>query len=309
VNTIPTLAPICPLRSASPRSQTVLVVDDFAPVCDLVAWHLFAIGYHVLTAHDPVEAQRMILSATDSEIDLLLTDFELPKMRGDELAEWCGRERPQTALTEALIDDPRVSVFQIHSTVADGIATLGGVVDNLKTKKAAEEDARDTTGVWGVENHIKVRPLSFPSDSELSTRVKEALLRNSLTAAPQIDVQAIHGTAYLSGLVNSDYVKETAADVAYQAPGVVDVENNIIVGPDAGIASMSDWEIKANIEMRFNFSPRLDSSRINVSVVDGVASLKGVVENLLARQTAVDLARRAGARKVHDELLVKTGPT
>jgi DNA-binding NtrC family response regulator len=96
VNTIPTLAPICPLRSASPRSQTVLVVDDFAPVCDLVAWHLFAIGYHVLTAHDPVEAQRMILSATDSEIDLLLTDFELPKMRGDTLAEWCVKVRPQT---------------------------------------------------------------------------------------------------------------------------------------------------------------------------------------------------------------------
>jgi osmotically-inducible protein OsmY len=197
---------------------------------------------------------------------------------------------------------------QVHSSVEEGIATLSGVVNNLRAKKAAEEDTRNTTGVWGVENYIKVRPANIPSDSMLATQVKEALLRNALTAPLKIDLLAVHGTVYLSGFANSNYVKETVANVASGVHGVVDVQNNLVVGPGAGVATMTNLEIEANIETRFDFSPRLDSSRIQVSVTDGVATLKGVVDNILARQTATEIAREAGARKVHDELKVSVGP-
>lgn len=96
MNAIPPLRPFCTTPSGSRGGMTVLVVDDCAPICDLVAWHLSAIGLRVITTNDPVEAQEIIRSAAGCEIDLLLTDMEMPKMRGDELADWCAQVRPQT---------------------------------------------------------------------------------------------------------------------------------------------------------------------------------------------------------------------
>lgn len=43
-------------------------------------------GYRVLTASNGREAQA--LAQKHAKIDLLLTDIEMPEMRGDELAGW-----------------------------------------------------------------------------------------------------------------------------------------------------------------------------------------------------------------------------
>lgn len=83
-------------RAASNRLKTVLVVDDYAEICDIVAWSLSAVGYRVLAACDPLEALKIVRSETASEIDLLITGVEMPNMRGDELAGWFSNERPQS---------------------------------------------------------------------------------------------------------------------------------------------------------------------------------------------------------------------
>jgi hypothetical protein len=38
-------------------------------------------------------------------------------------------------------------------------------------KQAAEQDARNTVGVYAVKNHIKVRPVNPPPDERLDTRL------------------------------------------------------------------------------------------------------------------------------------------
>ncbi|MEP6671295.1 MAG: BON domain-containing protein, partial [Chthoniobacter sp.] len=213
-----------------------------------------------------------------------------------------------TAVVETLVDDPRVSAFQTRVTVNDGIVTLGGVVDNLKARKAAEEDARNTLGVLGVENFIKVRPVNPPSDSVLTNRVEEALMRNSLTAFEPIQVAAIHGTVYLSGMIDTPYMKETAIDSVYRVDGVTDVEDGLILRSKAGVASMSDWELQHQIENQIAFSPLLDARKMEVLVANGVVTLKGEVNTLAARQTAMDLARKSGARSVRNRLTVMSLP-
>lgn len=92
---MPTIPPLTTLRPGSTQSKTVLVVDDFEPICDLVARQLSAGGYHVLTASDAVEAQKIVQSASGSRIDLLLADVEMPGVSGVELAEWFSNVRPQ----------------------------------------------------------------------------------------------------------------------------------------------------------------------------------------------------------------------
>ena len=95
MNSTPLLPPVSATWPASRCCQTVLVVDDFAPMCDLVARHLTASGYRVLTANDPVEAEKIISSPAGCLIDLLLTDVNMPGMRGDALAARCAEVRPR----------------------------------------------------------------------------------------------------------------------------------------------------------------------------------------------------------------------
>jgi len=66
----------------------------------------------------------------------------------------------QQAVQAALRADPRVSAFKLDVTVADGVATLGGTVGNMKAETSAEQDAKNIVGVREVETHLKVRTIA-----------------------------------------------------------------------------------------------------------------------------------------------------
>lgn len=76
------------------KGKTVLVVDDDASICEMISLHLIGLGHYALTASDGLEAQDVILTYGTESIDLLLTDLNMPRMRGDELAEWFLRKKP-----------------------------------------------------------------------------------------------------------------------------------------------------------------------------------------------------------------------
>lgn len=59
--------------------KTVLTVDDSASIRQMVCFTLKSAGYKVLEAHDGVDALDKVRSA---DIDLLLTDQNMPRMDG-----------------------------------------------------------------------------------------------------------------------------------------------------------------------------------------------------------------------------------
>jgi CheY-like chemotaxis protein len=63
--------------------KRILVVDDEPLVCDAVKMMLNFDGHEVQTAASGPEALAMLEKAT---FDLVITDFEMPAMKGDELA-------------------------------------------------------------------------------------------------------------------------------------------------------------------------------------------------------------------------------
>jgi two-component system response regulator AtoC len=63
--------------------RRILVVDDEPLVCDAVKMMLNFDGHVVETVGGAKEALAMLAS---SEFDLVITDFEMPVMKGDELA-------------------------------------------------------------------------------------------------------------------------------------------------------------------------------------------------------------------------------
>jgi CheY-like chemotaxis protein len=63
--------------------KSILVVDDEPLVCDAVKMMLSFDGHQVQTAASGPEALAMLEKGA---FDLVITDFEMPNMKGDELA-------------------------------------------------------------------------------------------------------------------------------------------------------------------------------------------------------------------------------
>ncbi len=76
-------------------SETVLIVDDDAPVQRVIRHILTSAGYSVLTADNGAEA-LCIYMERETEIDLVLTDVVMPEMGGQELAELLAASRGRT---------------------------------------------------------------------------------------------------------------------------------------------------------------------------------------------------------------------
>jgi CheY-like chemotaxis protein len=75
-------------------SEVVLVVEDEAPLRDLVCKWLARCGYRVLQAETGARALE-IWAAHRNEIDLVLTDLVMPdRMNGRQLAERLQADRP-----------------------------------------------------------------------------------------------------------------------------------------------------------------------------------------------------------------------
>jgi two-component system sensor histidine kinase EvgS len=79
-------------QESAPR--TILVVDDDPDILKFVGEILADGGYHVLTAGSGADALRQS-TEHKGEIQLLLTDFQMPAMSGIDLATRMTVERPK----------------------------------------------------------------------------------------------------------------------------------------------------------------------------------------------------------------------
>lgn len=92
---------------------TVLVVDDEAPIRDILSFYLKRAGYQVLTASQGVEA---LDEMSRSRPDLIISDLRMPEMPGDEL---CKRVKSDPATQD---------IYFIILSALDGTASrIGGL--------------------------------------------------------------------------------------------------------------------------------------------------------------------------------------
>lgn len=122
-----------------------------------------------------------------------------------------------------------ISSENIKVIVKNGWVTLEGEVEWQYQKNTAEAAVRRIKGVRGVINSIVVKPRVEPS--EIKRKIQEAFKRNAEVDANRIIVETNGSEVILKGTVRSWIEREEAERVAWSAPGVTKVVDQIVVSP------------------------------------------------------------------------------
>jgi osmotically-inducible protein OsmY len=129
------------------------------------------------------------------------------------------------AAVHALSWNSTIPQGKVHVTVDKGWITLKGDVEWQYQRQEAERVVRRLLGVKGVSNLITVKPAATPSD--LKKKIEEALVRNAQVDAERITVEVQGSKAVLRGKVRSWAEREEAERVAWLAPGITSIDNQI----------------------------------------------------------------------------------
>ena len=120
-----------------------------------------------------------------------------------------------------------VPADKVTAKVEKGWVTLEGEVEFNSQSDAATIAVRNLLGVTGVSNNTKTK--SRTEDAIEKSDIISALARNWSTSDNEIAVKVTDHKATLSGTVDSWYQRDEAGRIAWNAPGVWNVENNLAV--------------------------------------------------------------------------------
>ena len=123
--------------------------------------------------------------------------------------------------------DLEVPDTRIMVSVLDGVVTLSGDVDYYYQRDAAEDNAASIAGVRDVISNIAV--LDQPLALDIDDQITAAFARNGELFDDNVNVTTNGHSVTLSGTVRYWSEYDEAEDVAWRAPGVTSVTNNVVV--------------------------------------------------------------------------------
>jgi len=202
----------------------------------------------------------------------------------------------------------------INPVVKDGKVTLTGTIGSAISKSRAYDDAW-VNGVTSVDDSgLKIEPqahngaqqkskTAISSDSEIKQAVQAALRLDARVSAFSPDVTVEDGGVILGGTVGNLKAKTAAAQDAKNIMGVWRVDNLLKVRLTG---RTTDAETEKQLKAALSWDPLLDSSTIDVAVINRTAYLSGAVESSFEKAEAHDVASRIkGVLLVRNHLKVE----
>lgn len=227
----------------------------------------------------------------------------------------------ESAISHALVADPATEGFNVD-VQADpaGQVTLAGQANSRAERELIGRVAKSITGVTAVRNDVRVNYTSMRRDSELVKELESILRWDAYIDDGSIDMKVEDGVVTLSGTVGSAAQKSRAEALAWTAGSKgVNVDSLRVadwksgsdaksVGKSADTVRASNQQIAEAVRAALRRSPRVASSNVDVQVEDGTVTLRGTVNNLKAKRTAVQEAKAIdGVDGVRDRMRVRMG--
>jgi osmotically-inducible protein OsmY len=184
----------------------------------------------IVTLLGEVESYSVKMAAEDAAtrvagVKAVVNDLEVRLPRSSERTD-AVLARAALNILDSLAEIPR---GMVKVTVEDGWITLRGTVPWQYQRQAAELAVRSLVGVRGVIDLIEVKPAV--DTNVVKKGIEDALKRNAEVDAKRIEVETDGSKITLRGKVRSWVERKEAERVAWQTPGVSDVDNQIEVDP------------------------------------------------------------------------------
>lgn len=176
---------------------------------------------HLKSYAEKLAAERIVQRVGGVKAVVVELDVRLPgeSRRTDE--DVAGAVRSILNWTVGVPED------KVHVQVEKGMVTLSGEVDNGYQRNLAERSISGVRGLVGVLNDIRIG--STVEADDVGRKIAEALKRHAEREAKHIEVRIHDGTVTLRGSVSSFAERSVARGVAWSAPGVRAVVDNLMV--------------------------------------------------------------------------------
>jgi len=116
---------------------------------------------------------------------------------------------------------------RVQIEVEDGHVTLNGKLEWNHQKEAAEKSAAGLDGIKVLSNHIVIE--TDNADDVEKAGIDRAIERNWAMKNQEVEVYVSGNNVTLCGIVHSFYQKEEAERMAWNAPGVWTVTNELLI--------------------------------------------------------------------------------
>jgi osmotically-inducible protein OsmY len=202
----------------------------------------------------------------------------------------------------------------IKSTVNDGGVILTGTIGSVIGKSRAFDDAWVNGAMSVDDSGLKVEPLAngnvrkqsdsdSTSDGDIQKAVQASLQLDPRVSAFSPNVTVEGGVVILGGSVGNLKAKTSAGQDAKNVMGVYLVDNFLKVRPEQ---KSTDKEMQSQLKAALFWDPLLDSSTIDVAVINHVAYLSGGVDSSFQKVETQDVASKInGVELVRNHLKVE----
>jgi osmotically-inducible protein OsmY len=214
----------------------------------------------------------------------------------------------------ALHQDPATEAFQTTAAVHDAVATLTGSVGSYAEQQLATQIASGVKGVKAVHNQISIDYLGQRTDEVIAADVKARLQWDVWVNGGLIKPVVKDGKVTLTGTIGSAISKSRVFDDAW-VNGVTSVDDSGLkiepwthngANQKFKNTSNSDGEIQKAVQSALRADPRVSAFSPDVTVADGVVTLRGTVGNLKAETSAQQDAKNiVGVQQVENHLKVR----